>query len=72
MDILLVKAHGAAPANKYVGPAPDKAPIEQQGFGWKIVFGKGVGDDTISSGLEGSWTTTPTKWNNDFCIIYTT
>lgn len=60
------KAHGAAPSDKYSGPAPDKAPIEQQGFGWKNSFGKGVGDDTISSGLEGSWTTTPTKWNNDF------
>jgi catalase-peroxidase len=60
------KTHGAAPSDKYSGPAPDKAPIEQQGLGWKSSFGSGVGDDAIGSGLEGSWTTTPTQWNHDF------
>lgn len=60
------KTHGAAPSNKYSGPAPDKAPIEQQGLGWKNSYGTGVGDDAIGSGLEGSWTSTPTAWNHDF------
>lgn len=60
------KTHGAAPANKYVGAAPDKAPIEQQGLGWHNSYGTGKGDDAIGSGLEGSWTFTPTKWNHDF------
>lgn len=60
------KTHGAAPSNKYVGPAPDKAPIEQQGLGWKNSYGTGNGDDTIGSGLEGSWTSSPTHWNHDF------
>lgn len=60
------KTHGAAPSNKYIAAAPDKAPIEQQGLGWKNSFGTGVGDDTIGSGLEGSWTSTPTAWNHDF------
>ncbi len=60
------KTHGAAPANKYVGPAPDKAAIELQGLGWHNSYGTGNGDDTIGSGLEGSWVSTPTKWNHDF------
>ncbi len=60
------KAHGAADPNKYVGPEPEGAPIEQQGFGWKNSFGSGKGADTISSGLEGAWTTAPAKWDNNF------
>jgi catalase-peroxidase len=60
------KTHGAAPAAQYVGPEPEGAPIEQQGFGWKNTYGSGNGDDTITSGLEGAWTTTPTKWSNNY------
>ncbi|HQR41816.1 MAG TPA: catalase/peroxidase HPI, partial [Gemmatales bacterium] len=57
------KAHGAGnPEN--VGPEPEAAPIELQGLGWKNKFGKGKGGDTITSGLEGAWTPTPTKWSN--------
>ena len=50
----------------HVGPEPEAAPIEQQGLGWKSSFGTGVGNDAITSGLEVIWTTTPTKWSNDF------
>jgi len=60
------KTHGAADPNKYVGPEPEAAPIEQQGLGWKSSFGGGHGGDTIGSGLEVTWTTTPTKWSNNF------
>jgi catalase-peroxidase len=60
------KAHGAADPNKYVGPEPEGAAIEQQGFGWKNGFGSGKGSDTISSGLEGAWTTEPAKWDNNY------
>jgi catalase-peroxidase len=60
------KAHGAADPNKYVGPEPEGAGIEQQGFGWKNGFGSGKGADTISSGLEGAWTTEPAKWDNNY------
>ncbi|MCX7311661.1 MAG: catalase/peroxidase HPI [Alphaproteobacteria bacterium] len=60
------KAHGAADPAKYVGPAPEGGSIENQGFGWKNSFGSGKGGDTISSGLEVTWTTTPTKWSNNF------
>ncbi len=60
------KTHGAADAGKYVGKEPAAASIEEQGLGWKNTFGKGSGDDTITSGLEGAWTTTPTKWSNNF------
>ena len=60
------KAHGAADPNKYVGPEPEGAAIEQQGFGWKNSFGSGKGADTISSGLEGAWTPNPAKWDNDY------
>ncbi|API87147.1 catalase/peroxidase HPI [Francisella uliginis] len=63
------KTHGAVPSKdvkKDIGPAPDKAPIEQQGFGWHNSYGTGKGDDTMGSGLEGSWTSTPTYWNHDF------
>jgi len=60
------KTHGAADPNKYVGPEPEGAPIEQQGLGWHNTFGSGKGDDTIGSGLEVTWTTTPTKWSNNY------
>ncbi len=60
------KTHGAADPNKYVGPVPEAAPIEEQGLGWKNKFGTGSGDDTIGSGLEVIWTTTPAKWSNNF------
>jgi catalase-peroxidase len=60
------KVHGAADAKKYVGPEPEGAPIEEQGLGWKNSFGSGKGDATITSGLEGTWTTAPTKWDNGF------
>ena len=60
------KTHGAADPGTYVGREPEAAPIEEQGLGWKNTFGSGGGDDTISSGLEGIWTTTPTKWSNNF------
>ena len=59
------KAHGAGPAT-HVGPEPEAAGIEEQGLGWKSSFGKGKGRDTITSGLEVTWTTTPTKWSNNF------
>src|SRR6056297_1547557 len=55
------KCHGAGPADK-LGPEPDAAPIEQQGLGWKTSYGTGKGGDTISSGLEVTWTQTPIKW----------
>ncbi len=60
------KAHGAADPGQYVGPEPEGAPIEQQGLGWKSSFGTGKGVHTISSGLEGAWTTNPVKWDNNF------
>jgi len=60
------KAHGAADPGKYVGPEPEAAGIEEQGFGWSNSFGKGKGADTISSGLEGAWTTNPVKWDNNY------
>ncbi|HEY3972673.1 MAG TPA: catalase/peroxidase HPI [Candidatus Sulfotelmatobacter sp.] len=60
------KTHGAADTKKYVGPEPEGAAIEDQGLGWKNSFGNGNGDQTISSGLEVTWTTTPTKWSNNF------
>jgi catalase-peroxidase len=59
------KTHGAGDAS-LVGPEPEGAGIEEQGFGWKSSFGTGKGDDAITSGLEVTWTTTPTKWSNDF------
>ncbi len=59
------KAHGAAPES-HKGADPEAAPIEDQGFGWKSSFGTGKGGDTITSGLEVTWTTTPTKWSNNF------
>ncbi|MEQ5838480.1 catalase/peroxidase HPI [Paraburkholderia acidicola] len=59
------KTHGAGPTS-HVGPEPEGAPIEQQGLGWKSSFGTGAGKDAISSGLEVIWTSTPTKWGNEF------
>ena len=59
------KTHGAGPATN-VGPEPEAAPIELQGLGWKSKFRTGKGDDAIGSGLEVIWTTTPTKWSNNF------
>ena len=60
------KAHGAASPEKNVGPAPEEASLKEQGFGWKNKFGKGNAGDTITSGLEGAWTATPTKWSNGY------
>ncbi|MHC4686474.1 MAG: catalase/peroxidase HPI, partial [Planctomycetota bacterium] len=62
------KAHGAGDA-KHLGPEPEAAVIEEQGLGWKSSFGTGKGADTITSGLEVTWTNTPTKWSNDFFRI---
>jgi catalase-peroxidase len=60
------KAHGAADPIKYVGPEPEGAAVEEQGFGWKSSFGNGNGGHAISSGLEGAWTANPVKWDNDY------
>lgn len=60
------KCHGAADPSKYVGPEPEGAGIEGQGLGWISSFGSGKGVDTITSGLEGAWTTNPTSWDNDY------
>jgi catalase-peroxidase len=60
------KTHGAAPAPENVGPEPEGAPIEDQGLGWKNKYGSGKGRDTITSGLEGAWTSNPAKWDNGF------
>ena len=60
------KCHGAADPSRHVGPEPEGAAIEEQGLGWKNTFGSGRGDDTITSGLEGAWTTTPVKWSNSY------
>ena len=62
----LGKAHGAAEPGKHVGPAPEGAPLEEQGFGWKSNHGKGSGADAITSGLEGAWTSTPADWSHDY------
>jgi catalase-peroxidase len=60
------KTHGAADPGKYVGAEPEGAPIEEQGFGWKNTFGSGNGVQTITSGIEVTWTTTPAKWSNNY------
>ena len=60
------KAHGAANPDQYVGPEPEGASVEEQGFGWKNSFGSGNAADTISSGLEGAWTTNPAQWDNNY------
>src|SRR4051794_33839367 len=59
------KTHGAASA-EYVGPEPEAAPVEEQGLGWKNTYGSGRGADAITSGLEVTWTPTPTRWDNSF------
>ncbi len=60
------KTHGAADPNKYVGKEPAGAGIEEQSLGWKNTLGSGNGENTITSGLEGAWTTTPTQWSNNY------
>jgi len=60
------KAHGAGDPGKYVGPEPEGASIEEQGFGWKNTMGSGKGDDTITSGIEGAWTPNPVKWDTGY------
>ncbi len=60
------KTHGAADPSRYVGPEPEGAGIEEQGLGWKNSFGSGKGVHTITSGLEGAWTPTPTKWDKSY------
>lgn len=63
------KTHGAADPKKYLGPEPEAAPIEQQGLGWKNSYRSGKGPDTITSGLEGTWTPTPTQWDMTFLTL---
>ncbi len=60
------KTHGAADPEKYVGPEPEGADLVEQGFGWKQGYGSGKGADTITSGLEVTWTTTPVQWSNNY------
>ncbi len=60
------KTHGAADPNEYVGPEPEGAPLEAQGLGWANTFNSGKGEDAITSGLEVTWTATPTQWGNGF------
>ena len=60
------KSHGAADPDKYVGPEPEAAGLAEQGRGWKNTFGTGNGEFTISSGIEGAWTTNPIKWDNNY------
>ena len=60
------KAHGAADVGQYVGPEPEGADLEEQGLGWKTSFGSGKGVDSVTSGIEGAWTTNPVKWDNNF------
>ena len=60
------KGHGAYDPGPNVGPEPEGAPVEQQGFGWKNSAGKGNAEDTISSGLEGAWTSSPIKWDSEY------
>ena len=60
------KTHGAANGDDYVGPEPEGCPVEGQGLGWKSTYGTGKGNDTITSGLEVTWTSTPTQWGNGF------
>ena len=63
------KAHGAGDPGKFVGPEPEAAPIEAMGFGWINSMGEGKGKDTITSGIEGAWTTNPIVWDNDYFKI---
>ncbi|MDJ0791391.1 MAG: catalase/peroxidase HPI, partial [Acidimicrobiia bacterium] len=60
------KTHGAADADEYVGPEPEGAPLQEQGLGWRGSFGTGMGDDSITSGLEGPWTPDPIAWDNGY------
>ena len=60
------KAHGAADVGRHVGPEPEGADLEEQGLGWTNSFGTGKGGDSVTSGLEGAWTTNPAKWDNNF------
>ncbi|MFI9803171.1 catalase/peroxidase HPI [Streptomyces sp. NPDC052301] len=60
------KTHGAADPVAHLGPEPEGAPLEEQGLGWRNSYGTGKGADAISSGLEGTWTPTPTRWDNSF------
>ncbi len=60
------KTHGAAEPARYVGPEPEAAPLEEQGLGWKNTYGSGHGAQTIGSGLEVTWTSTPVKWSNNY------
>ncbi len=60
------KCHGAAPAGQYVGREPEGAGLEEQGLGWKNTYGSGTGGDTITSGIEGAWTSTPTRWDTGY------
>ena len=63
------KCHGAADPKRHLGPEPEGAPIEEQGLGWRNTYRSGRGPDTITSGLEGAWTPTPTRWDNTFLEI---
>lgn len=63
------KAHGAADPDVHVGPEPEAAPIEEMGLGWKNNFGSGKGRDTITSGIEGAWTPTPTQWDSSYLDV---
>ena len=60
------KTHGAADPEQYVGPEPEAAPLEEQGLGWKNTFRSGKGEDALTSGLEVTWTSTPTRWSGNF------
>ncbi|MHA6621901.1 catalase/peroxidase HPI [Pseudonocardia sp. DLS-67] len=60
------KTHGAADPERHLGPEPEGAPLEDQGLGWRCGYGTGMGSDAIASGLEGTWTATPTRWDNSF------
>ena len=60
------KTHGAGPAKQHVGTEPEGSPIEEQGLGWTNAYASGIAGDAITSGLEVTWTSTPTKWSNDF------
>jgi len=60
------KTHGPADPDRHLGPEPEAAPIEAQGLGWQSRYGSGTGADAISSGLDGTWTPTPTRWDNSF------
>ena len=60
------KAHGAADVGRHVGPEPEAADLEEQGLGWKTRYGTGKGADSVTSGIEGAWTTNPVEWDNNF------